>query len=331
MQPDAERTNAYRNRFLLSRRHNLCYAAVDKAACTTIKWWMAEVEGMREEVAAYLASRKGRLSAVKGVHHAYGYVAPHLAPRSFAQIRAVFESGRYFCFSVVRNPYARVFSAWSDKILKGRHDITRFAVSDAVLFCDAPLTVEDVRLSFEAFVGALHDSPGMIRANRHWIPQFLLLRPDLLRYDRIAPLENPEELKAALRGVLGESYKDPLARGEEKNTSKISYHPDFITDKAASRLQRLYADDFRWFGYDPLQLPPGKSELDSSAVEEILASLLRQRISYSYSRLARLEQERRALHGNPIKAFRLFLRSLAGLLRLPAERARYAVLSRLKK
>ena len=165
VQVHADRTEAYRNRFLLSHSHKICYAAVDKAACTTFKWWMADIEGIKDEVAAYLVRHKGTPKAAKGVHHAYGAVAPHLMPRSFAQIRAVFESGSYFCFAVVRNPFTRIFSAWSDKILKGRHDNTRYALSDAELFSQAPSSLEDVRRYFEDFVTYLHDRPGMVQDN----------------------------------------------------------------------------------------------------------------------------------------------------------------------
>ena len=325
--PHANRAGAYRNRFLLSARHNLCYAAVDKAACTTMKWWLAEMEGIRDDVVEYLSRDKGSRS----VHHAYGIVAPHLVPRSFGQIKAVFASGRYFCFSVVRNPYTRLFSAWSDKILKGRNDSTRHALGNSRLYAEAPLSLREARESLENFLVYLHETPGMLHANRHWMPQFFLLRPDLLSYNLITRLEAPDDLRTALAEKIGRGYIDPFMRERAKNSSQISYHPDFLSDTAARLIRELYADDFDWFGYDPDSIPPGKGELDVAKTEQQLVILARQRIGYAYRRLARLEQEKRELRDSAYKAFQLFVSSLKEKFRVPLEQLLYSVSRRLQK
>ena len=324
--PHADRTGAYRNRFLLSDRHNLCYAAVDKAACTTMKWWLAEIEGIQDDIEEYLS--KGKDS--KGVHNAYGFVAPHLVPRSFGQIKAVFASGRYFCFSVVRNPYTRLFSAWSDKILKGRNDAVRHSLGDSRVYAGVPLSLREAQESLESFLVYLHETPGMLHANRHWMPQFFLLRPDLLSYSLITRLEAPDELRTALAENIGQGYIDPFMRERAKNSSQISYHPDFLSDTAVRLIKELYADDFTWFGYDPGSIPPGKGELDVAKTEQQLVILARQRIGYAYRRLARLEQEKRELRGSAYKTFQLFVSSLKEKFRVPLERLLYSVSRRLK-
>lgn len=292
---------------------------------------MADVEGIKDDVSAYLRRHKGTPRSAKGVHHAYRAVAPHLVPCSFPQVRAVFESGGYFCFAVVRNPFTRIFSAWSDKIVKGRHDNTRHSLADPNIYCRVIANLEDARASFEAFVACLHDTPGMFRSNRHWMPQFLLLRPDLLRYDCITQLENPHALQAALAGILGADFKDPLQGERPKNTSPLSYHPDFITPKAAEYIRALYADDFACFGYDAAVLPPGKQALDPRAVEKTLATVMRQRLQYSYRRLARLELEKRELLDSPARSFVFFLCACRVFFRKPLERMRYAILRLFKK
>jgi Sulfotransferase family. len=325
--PHADRTGAYRNRFLLSDRHNLCYAAVDKAACTTMKWWLAEMEGIRDDVVEYLSRDKDP----KGVHHAYGGVAPHLVPRSFGQIRAVFASGRYFCFSVVRNPYTRLFSAWSDKILEGRNDAIRHALGNSRLYAEAPLSLREAQESLEKFLVHLHETPGMLHANRHWMPQFFLLRPDLLSYNLITRLEAPDDLRIALAGKIGREYIDPFMRERAKNSSQISYHPEFLSATAARLIRELYADDFARFGYDPDSIPPGKGELDVAKIKKQLVRLARQRIGYAYRRLARLEREKRDLRYSASKAFQLFVSSLKEKFRVPLERLLYSVSRRLRK
>ena len=325
--PHADRTGAYRNRFLLSDRHNLCYAAVDKAACTTMKWWLVDMEGIRDDVMEYLS----RVKDPKTVHNAYGIVAPHLVPRSFGQIKAVFASGRYFCFSVVRNPYTRLFSAWSDKILQGRNDAIRYSLDNSRVYAGAPFSLREAQASLENFLVYLHETPGMLYANRHWMPQFFLLRPDLLSYSLIARLEAPDDLRAALAEKIGQEYIDPFMRERAKNSSQISYHPDFLSDTAARLIRELYADDFTWFGYDPGSIPPGKGELDVEKTRQQLVILARQRIGYAYRRLARLEQEKRELRVSASKAFQLLVSSLKEKFRVPLERLLYSASRRLKK
>lgn len=326
VQPNPHRTEAWKNRFILSKKHRLCYAAVDKAACTTLKWWMAEIEGAKEGVLVFLEQNKGRPAASKGIHGAYGVVAPQLVLRSFGQVRAAFSSGGYFCFAVVRNPYSRVFSVWSDKVLKGRHDHTRLNLAAGDIHRQSPTTTDEVRASFESFVSYLHDVPGLLLANRHWIPQYYLLRPDLLPYDCIAKLEQPDELKRSLAGILGEAYVDPLRAGDAKNTSLLRYHPDFLTPKAREIIRTIYAEDFSRFGYDPFVLPSGKGALVPGEVETILLRQLKARTRYAYRRLALLEEEKMSLERNPVKAFATLLHSLFTPLRNIMDRIRHVFL-----
>lgn len=319
-QHNPHRTEAYRNRFYISEKHKLCYAGVDKVANTSLKWWMAEIEGLSARMTEAINQRG--LNPSKGIHTVYPQVAPRLVLDSFSRIRNVFDSGKFYCFTLVRNPYTRLFSAWTDKVLRGKHLYTRQLLADKKFYVRPATGIEGVRNGFEAFVAWLYNDSDMLQADRHWMPQFFLLRPDLLHYNFIGKIEEAELLEKALEGVLKERHAGPLQDKHPRNRMSLPYHQDFVTERAQKMIQKMYADDFTGLGYTT-SLPVARVPVDMGYVESTLMRFFMERAEYTQQRLALLEAEKLELETNPGKAFVRLCRTLAFPLKYAWTRSRH--------
>ena len=173
-------------------------------------------------------------------------------------LHAALHADRYACYCFVRNPYARVLSAWRDKFSL-RHDEThppralkrtmpalqRFAVAHGL-----PLQSADARVPFATFVAYI-ESQREGKRDHHWDTQRSVLFTDLIRYERAFKLETDyAEGMAEILSRLGlptDGIADKLAR--PLNASGRLARPAF--DAAlAERVWRIYASDFEQFAYE---------------------------------------------------------------------------------
>ena len=160
------------------------------------------------------------------------------------------------CF--VRNPYARVLSAWNDKLVKGFHEpryprsmrnfvpkLRRFAAEH-----DLPGASDDAPFPFPSFLSFIESQAEGTR-NQHWDTQRSVLLADHVNYRHVYQMETQfvdgmaETL--ALVGIPPDWVAEKLAR--PTNASGKIKEPVY-NDELAARVHRLYAIDFERFGYD---------------------------------------------------------------------------------
>ena len=241
-----------------SERYKLFYVATPKVACTSLKWWVAALEGHSQALLIRTDSAESDPDMV--IHDTFHTVAPnvtHLMPEALLEPLC---SDLYFRFAVVRNPYKRIFSAWQQKLLlREPLQIGPYIQSD---FFNRPIeSAGDIAIAFEAFLEHLAANEAPSYWDVHWVPQATLLRPDLINYSKIVKIENAKELSDALARRLGESIPNPFAR-RRANESLIPYLSEFITERSAELIRLLYVEDFDTFGYN--KLPPEVKELFST-------------------------------------------------------------------
>lgn len=228
----------------VSERHNIFYVSTPKVACTSLKWWFASLEGYSQ--ALRLISDSSETDPDLVVHESHK-VAPHVTGLMPEELSNALMSDDYFRFAVVRNPYKRIFSAWQSKLLLQEPlQIGPYTKFD---FFNYPIKNEhDIATAFEGFLEHLADNEAPSYWDHHWAPQVTLLRPDLIRYSKLARIEEPEALSRSLADWLGEYSPDPFL-GRRTNESLIPYLSEFVTDRSADLIRTLYAEDFDAFGY----------------------------------------------------------------------------------
>jgi hypothetical protein len=197
------------------------------------------------------------------VVHEFHKVAPHVNGLEIDDLLEPLLSDTYFRFAAVRNPYKRIFSAWQSKILL--QDPEQIASYPKFELLQQPVkSVAEVASAFEAFLEYLASNSASSPEKDFWAPQATLLRPDLINYSLLVKIENSSELHKALSEHFGEQATDPFAEPSQSE-NVIPFLPAFITERSASLIKELYAEDFDVFEYDR-QVP---ERTDAVSVEQL--------------------------------------------------------------
>lgn len=246
----------------LSEKYKLLYIATPKVACTSLKWWFADLEGYAQILSDVKDSKESEPDLV--IHDSFHKVAPGVAGLMPDALAEPLVSDAYFRFAVVRNPYKRIFSAWQSKLLLREPLVVNVGSYTEYDFFWMPIKNKtDIALAFEGFLEHLAAREAPIYWDPHWDTQVNLLRPDLIAYTNISQIENTKELKLELLRHLGDGAPDPFSY-RRTNESLIPYLPEFITKRADELIRSLYAGDFQTFGYDS---QPPESKVEFSVAE----------------------------------------------------------------
>ena len=97
------------------RRWQAMYVSVNKAACTSLKWLVADLQNERPEKFAKSMSRE--LTRTMTVHRRNLWKKTPMAKQLSDEKLATINPEDWFIFAVVRHPTARLFSAWQSKLL----------------------------------------------------------------------------------------------------------------------------------------------------------------------------------------------------------------------
>lgn len=152
---------------------------------------------------------------------------------------------QFYSLVVVREPYARVLSAWLNKM---EGDAPRGFRH----FPGHGLTGPE---GFEAFLAFLDQ--GGLHSKRHWTPQVDLMFQPAERFSRVARLERLADDMAGcladigLDPVLAQSLAQPhrLEVGTKKITGAANRLDGYYSAKGRAIVARLYRADFDTFGY----------------------------------------------------------------------------------
>jgi hypothetical protein len=159
---------------------------------------------------------------------------------SAADVRAL-TGPDTFRFTIVRNPFTRVLSAYLSKILlqKNSMRLRRFA---RMMDTD-PATPPD----FTKFCRFLAN--GGVWRDAHWAPQWALMLLPAEMYHHIGRVETlDDDLALVASRIWGADAIAPAPRlGMQTNSGDalVTYY----TDEAHDIVARLYSEDFRRFGY----------------------------------------------------------------------------------
>lgn len=298
-------------RCYISHKNMLCYVFIHKNACTTLRNWFADVESLRDNIeetrkqlAYKLMSRFPEIpfeEAVKfcDISDFLAKVSPGVVTHTFEKAMTAFSSEKYFRFTVVRNPYTRIFSSWADKVLQGSYPKSRRLFGAADFYSRPVFTVKQCAENFEEFLSYIDKNREMLYQNTHWAPQFTLTRPDKVTYDCIAKLEDPAPLLEALRDRLGPDAPPPLRA--KLNKTPLAYCREILTPGAQALILKLYAEDFKAFAYDA-EPPATPAAVPQADMEAELYRIAERRLRRSQHEYCALKKRLRALRKDRLRA-----------------------------
>ncbi len=163
---------------------------------------------------------------------------------------------RFCCF--VRNPYARLLSAWRDKFQLDEQGgakhrsmrrelpaVRRFAASRGIAGADSGSEVP-----LETLLAYIEQQPAG-RRNHHWDTQYSVLAADLITYDRVFRMETEfvSGMHEIFRAIELPDELTGTALKTRYNASRAAKRP-VLTEELAERIQNVYARDFEAYGYD---------------------------------------------------------------------------------
>jgi sulfotransferase famil protein len=160
-------------------------------------------------------------------------------------------------FSFVRNPHARIVSAYLNKI-KHREKDTWAA------FTHRHGIDPETWLSFPAFIEILHAAPPET-LNEHFRPQYLNLMYPLIRPNFLGTLEHMDtQLPEVLRRLTGVRMQQPERRAGHGTDARARVVEHFADPATHQRFLDIFERDFTHFGYipDPARPAPASAHAE---------------------------------------------------------------------
>ncbi len=250
---------------LVSYQYLLHYVSTPKVACTSLKWWFAELDA--PEFFTYDILRSYETDPNLTIHDSFHRACPKITGLDAVDLKKILLSRDFFRFALVRNPFTRIFSAWQSKILL-REPLQADPFINADFYRQEIRSVDDIARNVQSFLEYLHAKQWPDIIDPHWAPQSTVLRIDKLHYSQIAKVEDPESLWTNLADRVGPAtFKNPAQ--QKYNESLLPYSPIFFTERSIQLIRKLYAADFMGFDY-PLVPPAGKISVERAHIDTTL-------------------------------------------------------------
>lgn len=163
------------------------YVETPKCACTTIKRLLAQ--SATRHLGPYSAY------AISADVHSDPAASPHVKPYQLPPplLNECLFGNDYLRFACIRDPYERLVSAFSDKVLGRAPHAMEFLAS-----CPDGLEVEDLFDRFISYVASVEDP----QRDRHWRSQFELLGRGVVRYQHLLSFEHLASDWESLRALI---------------------------------------------------------------------------------------------------------------------------------
>lgn len=218
-------------------RHRLIYVSVPKAASTTIRSILSELQ----------TSSKPPVEQVLYKRRCSGLLSPTLA--GLTVFHEMASSADTLRFTFVRNPYARLLSAWSNKIA-GKPLRPGDPYIDLYLNSRPAARSQPAQsLSFSEFVHFVHETIDE-SVDPHWDRQTARVSVQGLKLDLIGRVETFENDFVT---VLHHARKSSIRIPRLNHSGPADWQP-YYSAELANTVYRLYEQDFDIFGY-PRRIP----------------------------------------------------------------------------
>lgn len=250
-----DQLNPHKTATYVMERHKAVYVSVNKAACTSLKWLVADLQG--EDPERFHRSLSREVARPMTIHRRSMFRhTPMLHQLPDAELAGIGPDQGWFVFAVTRHPSARFFSGWQSKFLLREPRFMHEHGAEAWI-PRVPARTQDVVDEFERFAVAMAEAPDQrVMRDRHFLSQVTMLAPDRFPYTRIYDTREIPQLLADLDDhlrALGHSGEPPTLM--QSNETPLLPLERMFTPAVRAALESLYADDFATFGYQGL-VPP---------------------------------------------------------------------------
>ena len=200
--------------------------------------------------------------------HDMAMAKPHVYFRQYRSITPAIASQnpslqRAFTFTLIRNPWRRLYSAYNDKIL-GYPAFNDYEYSRIILrvvrgwsrdqVTDTQSVVREVEghpITFGEFLRYITES-DTDNLNDHWAPWFLITYPCHIKYDLVGYHEDFEATFKVLRDTLFSDYQSGLKgqyKGSAGRDDVVRAYQD-VPSSVKEEIYKMYREEFVLGDYD---------------------------------------------------------------------------------
>ena len=251
-------------------RWKAVYVSVNKAACTSLKWLVADLQDEdRERFYRSLSREVGRAMCIH--RRSMFQHTPMLQQLDDERLAEISPDNGWFIFAVVRHPSARLFSGWQSKfLLREPRFMDEFGENDWIP--QVPSTSREIVDEFRRFALAMVADPGQrVMRDRHFMPQRQMLSPYKTPYTRIYDTREIPQLLAELETHLrSQGWDGDKLELMQSNETPLLPVREMFTGEVEQAITALYDEDFKEFGYDAI-VPPKlhEGEYSAQAIAEV--------------------------------------------------------------
>ncbi len=239
----------------LDRRY--MYYEVPKAGCTSMKTLIHTVEKLPKLMPFVGSHREVRRDMF--IHERSQFKQPSLLDFDDHIQEEILGSPDFFRFTIIRNPYTRLQSAWQDKIrlCAPRYEGRYYAIKGALPTGRDPGSI----ISFAEFIGSL-SADELATCDHHWRLQTAHLFYPSINFTMVGRLEQFNNAIAAFYAHIGLDSDVPPNMNETGPATQFD-------ETLAQRVHMLYKADFEAFGYETDSWPrPRRDATERRTVSE---------------------------------------------------------------
>ena len=240
---------------LVAPRIKVLYVPTTKAACSTLKLLVSQIEGSYSEEAKRIVITPN-ISQEQTIHNYLVHGLTRFFDLKLKERWEILNSDEWLRVGTLRDPLSRAYSSWENRVL------FRAPGTPKEIFERCPDVIVDGRVdvtaSFKRFAKELRADLETFIQDDHFRPQFNTLYSDQVEYHHLTRVDLPGELQH-LADVLNErgGTNVDLAR----LNSGIGIKPPQVYDAETARLvTEVYQQDFEWYGFEkksyPESIPP---------------------------------------------------------------------------
>jgi hypothetical protein len=240
--PEAEIVKRLRQSTFVNLRHRYFYFEVPKAASSTLKWFLHDLEAMPP--LKLLLEGFQETSRAMAIHNRDNIALPSLIDLDDATQRRVLEDPDFLRLTIVRHPYHRIVSAWRSKIFLREPG---FEPVYAALGRGPGAARDGEPISFAEFVEYIRQSGDPAAADPHWRLQTAHMFHRAIDYSVIGRVEDLPAVADAFRSHL---ERDSLPAFRRSNVLGRFVEAEDLPE-FHDIVQRLYREDYQRLGYAP--------------------------------------------------------------------------------
>ncbi len=215
-------------------KYTFVYCQIPKSACSAIKKWILQLQGN---------PHMGKLSGSRLLRYIHSYKFKTITPREYLDNP---KYNSYTLFTVVRNPYLRVVSAFKDRFIQA------YKNEPALIWKQVAKNITGTQyLTFRQFLKYIQPTAQDIhRGNHHWHLQTALISNNLLNYDIILHMETLKSDIVKLCDKLG-IPKQFCSLSILNSTGNTVHQNKYVCDISTNHLN--FKTHWKWFYLPNLQ------------------------------------------------------------------------------